>query len=185
MVPKFVITEDKAYPPYLSNSFKNLIVDMTKDKKMVSNNVVPRDPIYVGFGLGFGNTSELSLDVLDQTKLVIVRETKNKINKSTLRSRTVSTITDFFLPKNNNLGQKIKLTDLTSNLLSLEGVKRIYTQNSDEGLIFEGISFLAFNPLYASSDIQLINQDYELPYFKFPYLYSPLSVGNRIEVIDE
>jgi len=185
VVPKFVITEDESYPPYLSNSFKNLIVDMAKDKKMVSNNVVPRDPIYMGFGLGFGNTSELSMAVLDQTKLVIVRETKNKINKSTLKSRTVSTITDFFLPKNNTLGQNIKLTDLTSNILSLEGVKRIYTQNSDEGLIFEGISFLTFNPLYPDSDIQLMNQDSRLPYFKFPYLYSPLSVSNRIEVIDE
>jgi len=47
------------------------------------------------------------------------------------------------------------------------------------------VSFLSFNPLYETSDISLVNQDITLPYFKFPYLYSPLSLTNRIKVVDE
>ena len=34
-------------------------------------------------------------------------------------------------------------------------------------------------------DIELINQDTTLPFFKFPYLYSPLSVAKRIVITDE
>tara|TARA_R110002020_G_scaffold120877_2_gene275211 strand:- start:953 stop:2788 length:1836 start_codon:yes stop_codon:yes gene_type:complete len=184
-VPKFTITEDKAYPPFLSNSFKNLIVDITQDRKMLSNTVVPRDPVYMAFGLGISNAADLTLDVLDNTELYIVREVNNKINKSTLKSRVSSLIKVFFAPENNTLGQHIKLINLTNDILSLEGIKRIFTRNKETGVIFEGISFLAFNPTYEKSDIQLVNEDISLQFFKFPYLYAPLSVANRIVVIDE
>ena len=185
VVPKFTLTEDKTYPPDLSVSFKNLIVDLSKGKKIVSNSVVPRDPVYMAYGLGVSNKGTLEVSDLDNTKLYVVRETTNKINKGTLISRVSSLIKEFFLAKNNTLGENLKIIDLTNSILSLEGIKRIYTSNKNEGVSFEGISFISFNPLYPESDIGVINQDVTLPYFKFPYLYSPMSVANRIEVIDE
>ena len=185
VVPKFTLTEDKTYPPDLSVSFKNLIVDLAKGKKIVSNSVVPRDPVYMAYGLGVSNKGTLEVSDLDNTKLYVVRETTNKINKGTLISRVSSLIKEFFLAKNNTLGENLKIIDLTNSILSLEGIKRIYTSNKNEGVSFEGISFISFNPLYPESDIGVINQDVTLPYFKFPYLYSPMSVANRIEVIDE
>ena len=186
VVPKFTITEDKTYPPFLSNSFKNYIVTQTQDRKMLSNTVVPRDPIYMAFGLGIGDTTNLTLDILDQTKLYAVRETNNKINKTTLKTRIASIIKKFFDPEENSLGQNLSLTNLTNNILSLEGIKRIETRNELTGEIFTGgVSFLSFNPQYPESDIELVNQDKTLPFFKFPYLYSPLSVAKRIVITDE
>ena len=186
VVPKFKITEDKSYPPFLSNSFKNYIVTQTQDRKMLSNTVVPRDPIYMAFGLGIGDASNLTLDILDQSKLYAVRETNNKINKNTLKSRIASIIKNFFTPENNNLGENLKLVDLANDILSLEGIKRIETRNELTGEIFTGgISFLSFNPQYPESDIELVNQDKTLPFFQFPYLYSPLSVAKRIVITDE
>ncbi len=186
VAPKFTITEDESYPPFLSNSFKNYIVTQTQERKMLSNTVVPRDPIYMAFGLGIGDTSNLTLDILDQTKLYAVRETNNKINKTTLKTRIASLIKKFFDPNDNSLGQNLKLVDLTNRILSLEGIKRIETRNEQTGEIFtSGISFLSFNPQYPESDIELVNQDITLPFFKFPYLYSPLSVAKRIVITDE
>ena len=182
VVPKFKITEDKSYPPFL----KNYIVTQTQDRKMLSNTVVPRDPIYMAFGLGIGDASNLTLDILDQSKLYAVRETNNKINKNTLKSRIASIIKNFFTPENNNLGENLKLVDLANDILSLEGIKRIETRNELTGEIFTGgISFLSFNPQYPESDIELVNQDKTLPFFQFPYLYSPLSVAKRIVITDE
>ena len=48
-----------------------------------------------------------------------------------------------------------------------------------------GISFLSYNPQYPESDIELVNQDTTLPYFKFPYYINNQTVGNNITVIDE
>ena len=186
VVPKFKIAEDKSYPPFLSNSFKNYIVTQTQDRKMLSNTVVPRDPIYMAFGLGIGDAADLTLDILDQTKLYAVRETNNKINKTTLKTRIGSLIKKFFNPDDNVLGGNLKLINLANDILSLEGIKRIETRNETTGEIFTGgVSFLSFNPQYPESDIELVNQDKTLPFFKFPYLYSPLSVADRIVITDE
>ena len=183
--PSFTIAEDKAFPPYLSESFKNLLVETCKDRKMVSNTVIPRDPVYMAYGLGFTNSSDLTLDLLDQTSLYIVREVNNKINKDTLKARAGNLIKAFFNPSKNKLGQTISISELANDILSLEGVRRIYTKNDVNDSSIDTISFLSFNPVYDTSDIALVNQDVALPFFKFPYMYSPLSISNRIKVIDE
>ena len=183
--PSFSVAEDNYYPPYLSESFKNLLVETCGERKMVSNTVVPRDPIYMAFGLGYTNSADLSLDILDETSLYLVRETNNKINKDTLKARAGNIIKAFFEPSKNNLGQKLNFSELTNDILSIEGIKRIYTKNENNSSTIDTVSFLSFNPVYETSDIALVNQDVTLPYFKFPYMYSPLSISNRIKVIDE
>ena len=184
-VPNFIITEDNAYPPFLSTSFKNLIVSDTGDRKMISNDVVPRDPIYMAFGLGISNNPTLDVNIIDNTKLYLVRETSNKISKSTLTAKTAAIIRKHFLPANNELGQTVNLANMAGEILSITGVKRIYTKNERDGSTFNGLSLLSFNPQYPTSDIQLVNQDISLPYFKFPYLYNTQTIGNYITVIDE
>ena len=74
---------------------------------------------------------------------------------------------------------------MAGELLSMEGIRRIYTKNENNGTIFNGISFLSYNPQYPESDIDLVNQDTTLPYFKFPYLINTQTIGNNITVIDE
>ena len=185
VVPKFTMTQDESYPPFLSESFKNLLVESTLERKMISNTVVPRDPIYMAFGLGMSNSSTLNLDVLNNTCLYVVRETNNKINKQTIQSRVANKIKEFFTVENNKLGANLPINNLLKDILTLEGVKNIYTKNEKDGSSLNTVSFLSFNPLYEESDISLVNQDITLPYFKFPYLYSPLTVAKRIKVIDE
>ena len=184
-VPRFNIAKDGDYPPFLSNSIKKLIVDSSLERKTISHEVVPRDPIYMAFDLGFSNQVDLEPEVSKNTKLVIVRESNNKINKEILKSRILAIITKFFGPTNNNLGQQLSLSTLVSEILSVEGVKRIETRNNNENISFSGISFISYNPLYPSADISLVNQDVSLPFFKFPFLINPNSLAAKLTVIDE
>lgn len=184
-VPNFTLADDGSYPPFLSESFKNLMISTTQDRKMISNDVVPRDPIYMAFGLGVNNTENLTEKVIDNSKLYLVRENTNKISKATLASKAAAIVRKYFLPANNALGQPIKISDMAGELLSIEGVRRIYTKNESSGVIFNGVSFLSYNPQYPESDIDLVNQDTTLPYFKFPYLINTQTIGNQITVIDE
>jgi hypothetical protein len=182
-VPKFEVTQDGTYPNYLSESFKNLIIDITRDKKMISNEIVPRDPIYVAFDIGFSTINSLR-SVVDESKLVVVRSKTNKINKGVLKSKINDTILNFFKPSNNVLGQTLNLTDLTASILGIEGVSSIRTENTKENTFFNGVSFLSWNPIYVDSDNDIVNQTTTLPFYKFPYFYSPQSLINKIEVID-
>lgn len=183
-VPAFTLSTDASYPDFVSESFKNLIIDLTKDKKMISNEVVPRDPVYIAFDIGFDN-GNASKDAYDTSKLVVVRETNNKINKETLKKRVRDLIVDFFSSENNELGQKIDVSALTTSILSLEGVKAIRTQNTKTNTTFNGISFISWNPVYENVDEEFVNQTITLPFFKFPYFYRPNALINKIEVSDE
>lgn len=184
-VPRFTVTQDNAIPEYLPTSMKNLIVDVVDDYKMIGHEIVPRDPIYNTFRIGISNQTTLNTNLADNCKLVIVRENTNKIQKEALRNRVVEIIKDFFDPKNNSLGQNLLLSDLTSRILSVVGIKSVYTENTVENLRFTGVSLLGWNPVYPDDDIYILNQDTRLPFFKFPYLNYPVSITNFIDIIDE
>lgn len=184
-VPKFNSVNSQGLIDYMPNSFKNLIVDITQDKKMVGVEVVPRDPVYVTFKLGITNQQKYTKEVTDNCKLIIVRESNNKVQKETLKNRVVDIIKDFFALSNNQLGEVVSISELTSNIISVVGIKTVRTYNSAENINFQGISFIAWNPLYEVDDIEMINQDTTLPFFKFPYLNNPDTISNFIEVVDE
>ena len=184
-VPRFKIIKDGDYPPFLSTALKNFLVDTTIERKALSHEVVPRDPIYMAFDLGFSNQAEIVPEISAETKFRIVREASNKINKEVLKSLVLSVILKFFDPNNNLLGTKVSLSNLVSEILSIEGVKRVETKNVKESVSFSGISFVSYNPLYPDADISLVNQDLTLPFFKFPFLINPNSLASKLEVIDE
>jgi len=183
-IPSFTLTSDEEYPDYVSNSFKSLIKTLTQDKKIISNEVVPRDPIYVALDLGFTNKTPTK-DVYSKTKLVVVREKNDKTNKETLKSKVSEVIKNYFISTNTKLGQTINMSQLTSDILSIGGVKSIRTTNTEEGVFFNGLSFVVWNPMFEGVDEELINQTTTLPFFKYPYIYRPNTLVNRIDVIDE
>ena len=183
-VPSFTITNDGEYPEFLSNSFKNLIIDITKNKKMISNDVIVRDPVYIAIDIGFDNT-DITKNVRNDTRIIVTREKNETINKNLLKEQVSKVILDYFNPKNIKLGQNISISEITSSILSIRGIKSVKTQNTKNSLYFNGISFVAWNPVFEGVDETLINQDTSMSYFKFPYFYSSKTLINKIDVIDE
>jgi hypothetical protein len=181
-VPKFSLKDDGTYPPFLSNSLKNLIIEKTKDRKILSHEVVPRDPIYVAFDIGFTN-GVASKSVLDTSKLEIIRKNDSKTNPENLKKKVGDIILSFFDSSRNVLGQKLDISSLTSDILSLEGVANIRTRNGNE--IFNGISFVSWNAIYEDVDDLIINQTTTLPFFKFPYFFNPRSIYQKISIVNE
>jgi hypothetical protein len=183
-VPGFSITQDEQYPEFLSDSFKTLIKDLTKDKKIISNEVVPRDPIYVALDIGYSDGAVYK-DLHKTTKLVITRQSNNKTSRDKIKKQVYLTITDFLNPKNVKLGFNLDMNGLASKILSIDGVNNIRTVNNSDGSYIHGLSFVMWNPMFEGVDERLVTQTLSLPFFKFPYLYRPNDIINRIEVIDE
>lgn len=181
-VPKFSLKNDGLYPPFLSNSLKNLIIEKTKDRKILSHEVVPRDPVYITFDIGFTNNTA-NKNVLETSILEIVRKSDAKTNPENLKKKVGDTILSFFDSSNNKLGQKLDISTLTSDILKLEGIANIRTRNGNE--VFNGVSFVAWNPVYDGVDDQIINQTTTLPFFKFPYFFNPQSIYQKIVILNE
>lgn len=183
-VPTFELSQDEMYPDFMSNSFITLVKSLTNDKKIISNEVVPRDPVYMAVDLGFSNES-ITAGIYANTQLIVTREKNDKTNKETIKSKISNIILDYFDPTIIRLGQNVDPLEITSKILSVPGVKSIKTTNSAEGISFSGISFVIWNPVFEGIDATLLNQATALPFFKFPYFYRPNALVNKIEVIDE
>lgn len=183
-VPPFTVSVDGQYPEFMSNNFKAVIKSSAVDKKVLSHEIVPRDPVYIAFDVGFSTTSTDS-EIRENTVIRVTRERNNKVSKENLKRSVYEIITDFFSATNNGLGETIQLTDMVSSILSLQGVNKIVTVNKEDNTIFEGVSFITWNPLFEGSDNTLVNQSTTLEFFKFPYLYAPNALINKIEIVDE
>lgn len=184
LVPPFSITKDGQYPTFLSNSFKNYIKDLVGDKKMINYEIVPRDPVYVAFDLGFArNSLPESSPIYNTTKLQVIRNNNVKISKELIKNQIIAKINTFFAPSNNELGGLLDISSLGNDIISINGVSTIKMVNSDNTQ-YNGISFVARNPVY-EKDVEIITQSTALPFFKFPYLYNPESIVKRIDIVDE
>ena len=183
-VPTFTLTQDEMYPDFLNNNFKTLIQNITQDKKIVSNEVVPRDPIYMAVDLGFTNLP-VSKSIYADTVLTIVRAKNNNTSKEILKTKVSNIIINYFANSNITLGQSINTSDLASQILNIGGINNIKTSNTKESIFFNGLSFVVWNPLFEGVDETIINQTTTLPFFKFPYLYRPNSLVTRINIVDE
>jgi len=184
-VPSYQPLYDDQIPEYVPTAFNNLIVDLTRDSKIIGAEVVPRDPVYIAFKLGISNRKDLTYTIANDCKLVITRDRNNNVLPETIKGRVLQVIMNFFNPINNELGQPIGINKLISDIISVVGVKSIKTVNLIENITYEGISFIAWNPLFPEEDTSIINQDTNFSFFKYPFLMYPQSLSNFIEVIDE
>jgi hypothetical protein len=140
--------------------------------------------VYQALDLGFDNTLTTK-DVRNVTKLIVVREKNDKVNKDLLKQQVHSYLLKYFDSQNVTLGHKIDMSTITSSILSIRGIRAIRTQNTEKNLFYDGISFVAWNPVFEGVDEFIINQNFTLEYFKFPYLYAPNALINKIEIVDE
>ena len=82
------------------------------------------------------------------------------------------------------MGYDINTTQLATNILAVDGVKRLQTYRKDLDISINEISFLAWNSKYPSNDMNVLTQTVYMDDFKFPLLYSSGYLNDRIEIID-
>jgi hypothetical protein len=149
------------------------------------------DTVYTAFAVGLASNAEinnklLTPDLISETTLVVNRNTGSFYSESEIRNQVYLIIKNYFNISNASLGQTISLTNLAAQILSVNGVDSIQTKRTVGGQVLttQGISFLAFNPIYSEpgEDIAIITQNITLPFFKLPYLYNEDTLLSQITV---
>lgn len=192
VVPKFKSENSyKIVNNFLPIGLKDNIVNSLQNIKLATSEIIPMDAVYTAFGIGIASNAEISTgkitpSMIDETKLIVYRQSSSNFSESQIKNQVANIISEYFNIDSCELGQNISLTNLTSKILSIDGVSSLKTLRISDGIEIytNGISFIAFNPIYSDpgEDIQLVLQDLNLPYFKFPYLYNAENVINNIEV---
>jgi len=186
-VPKLEkITSLSTRANYVNTAQKNLIINNVNRTKLATAEIVFNDPVYVQFDLGLRVANEvLTPEISNSCYLQITRDLTAKRNPESIRQLVANLIINYFATTKDNLGKLISLTDLSSEINAIEGIIDVKTirVNGTTTYSTPGINFLAFNPVYPYDDINIISQDTQLPFFKFPYLNNPVNFIDKITVI--
>jgi len=170
---------------YLNPALKQLVINDLQQVKLTTAEIIINDPVYVAIDIATRFSNEnLTPEITNNSYLEITRDLTSKRNPEALKQQVSDIFTEYFSTVKDNLGLTISLTDITNQILSLEGVRGINTIRTEQGTTIStpGISLLIYNPVYPFTDITITTQDLQLPYFKFPFLNNPLDFADKIIV---
>jgi len=171
---------------YLSSAQKQLISNEANPFKVVTSEIVYNDPVYVIVDFGVKIPGEqLSPTIADESYFEIIVDTNQRRNFDTIRQSAASIFQAYFDVQLDNLGKLIDLGILNTQLLQIQGVIDFRTTrtNSNVTQTLPGISFLIYNPVYPTTDINTLQQNLQLPYFKFPILNNSADIVNKIRIV--
>jgi hypothetical protein len=171
---------------YLSTAQKQLISTEVQPYKLLTSELVYADPIYVLVDLGIYAAGEaLSPAVADQTYLEIIATDQQQQAFSAIQQSAAAILQNYFNTTRNNLGLLIDVTNLSTQLQEILGVQNVTTVRviGSTTLRVPGVSLMLWNPVYPEDDINITQQNLQLPYFKFPILNNSAAFINKIKVI--
>jgi len=171
---------------YLNAAQKNLIINDLNTTKLATAEVVINDPVYMQVDVGVKIPDEvLTPDISKNSYIQITRNITAKRNPEAIKKQVSQIFQNYFSTTKDNLGLLISLTDLSNQISKIEGVTDIKTIRVENGNTYEtpGISLVIYNPVYPYTDINVISQDTQLPFFKFPFLNNSLDFINKVVVV--
>jgi hypothetical protein len=185
-VPRLGAIQDEITPIELFFNQKQSVVDKLNEYKMVNQNIVICDPIYLAFDFGLPLLGETVIpSIKDSTILRITRKPNEIISKDQIKGSIFLLIKEFFAQTNNELGQSLDFSDLSYSILSINGIKSIETIRKVGETEYKTpkLSFIYWNPFYTNADVNATAQNMNLKFFQFPFFYQISNLINRIEVI--
>lgn len=185
-VPKLGAIQNEMTPIELFFAQKQSIVDKLNQYKMVNQNIVISDPVYVAFDFGLPLLGEvITPSIKDETYFRITRNENQLISKDQIKGLVFNIIKDFFAQTNNNLEQKLDLTTLSYNILNVNGIKNIETVRKSGNNEYKTpkMSFVYWNPFYNNANVNSTAQNMNLKFYEFPFFYQISNLINKIEVI--
>lgn len=171
---------------YLNAAQKNLIINDLNTTKLATAEVVINDPVYMQVDVGVKIPDEvLTPDISKNSYIQITRNITAKRNPEAIKKQVSQIFQNYFSTTKDNLGLLLSLTDLSNQISKIEGVTDIKTIRVENGNTYEtpGISLVIYNPVYPYTDINVISQDTQLPFFKFPFLNNSLDFINKVVVV--
>jgi hypothetical protein len=181
VVPK--ISTDDVETSYLTPALKSVIIQSMSNVKLLTCEPVVIDPMYLAFGLALPKIGEsLSVNDVGSTELYVVRKYNSRRDNSSIQNDIITTLTSYFTLENCLLGQIVDVSQLTSDLLAIDGVETFYTRRTDDVTVrLEGLAFARYNPIYPT-DILSVTNNLKLEDFQFPYWHSLATLGDKINV---
>lgn len=185
-VPKVGAISNETTPVDLFLAQKQAIVNKLSEVKMISQNIVISEPVYLAFDLGLPVVGEdINTTIRESTILRINRKRNEIISKNQIKGKVETLIRNFFSQDNNKLGQVLNLSQLSFDILELNGVDSLETVRIIDNKEYKAqkLNFIYWNPLYKNSEVFSTGQNLSLEFFQYPFFYEISNLINKIEVV--
>jgi hypothetical protein len=126
-----------------------------------------------------------TINDLNINKLRVIRSANSRRSSSAIISDIKALFMSRFNHKTTMLGQTVDIYQLTSDILSIDGIEAIKTYRSDTNTTTNGLSLLFWNNIYPTQDVSVYSQNVFLDYFKYPVFNNLDMIEKRIEVFDQ
>lgn len=171
---------------FLSSPQKEYIIKEINALKTLTSQIVFMDPEYMYFDFCVkplqGNAT---LADVEQSKLLIYKTPSSRRSNAAILFDVIQIFNNLFDRNNLSLGQDINTQQLSTDILSIDGIKSIETHRNDTHTSIREISFLVWNSKYPSDDAEIYTQSVHLDYFQFAIFNNISNLSNRIEIVDE
>lgn len=189
--------------PILLSCLDTVFVPMFEYEYGEDGNTVIYEPRAAGAaypsGVKPGKTSGTWQDVYvnmvdpDLTNWIeIIKDSSSQVSTERLKATVIQTITDFFSPKANRLGQRMDFTVLYNTLVNIQGIKHVRMAflppggKPSETRYYNGLSFAALTAsVLRGRDFTTVSGVFDLQPFCFPVLGQSSTLGNRIKILSE
>lgn len=183
-VPRFE-KEASATPlvHFLTSAQRNFIINGLERIKVISSDPVIIDPVYNAIDIGAALPNETLTPLMRETsRLNLVKRRDSQRDSDTIKEEAVDIIKGYF-GTSSRLGYLLDMNKLYSDLAAITDVVDIYMSRTDNAAIrIQGVTLLDWHPAYEKSDISIVSQNKQYPYYKFPYLYDPGTLISKIKV---
>jgi DNA-dependent RNA polymerase auxiliary subunit epsilon len=179
-LPKATKLLNVNYVSYLTPAQKQLIISNVEDKKMLTSQVVIMDPVYKAVSIGT-QYQQLTLTDVASSTLVVALNDNAKVVPSVIKDKVRTILTTYFDPVSAVLGSTVNPNELTNQILSIDGVKTVTTENN--GVVTNGVSLIVWNPSYPEQDITVTTKTFTLSDFQTIYLDRIEEIMARVVIL--
>lgn len=167
---------------YVNPAQKELIIDTIREEKVLTSETVLLDPVYVSFDFALGDNTSTKISSRDNTRILIEKTGTSRRTDDSIKEDILTKIQTYFSRKNLKLGQILDLNQLTSDILSIDGVRKIFTYRTDTGSRVEGLRLISWNPAYGDISMEPVVTNITLEDFQFPFLAEDLDLATKIVI---
>jgi len=167
---------------YLQPTQKNLIINSTTEYKSPTTELIISDPVYLFINIAVNGETQITKEDTADTVITIHLNKTTRRNDNEIKTKVLDIFKKYFLKSNCSLGQTIDVVGLTSDILALDDVVNITTDNIVNGNSVTGVSFLMWNPAFEDVSIKTFTGNMILEKFQFPYFVDLEYLTDRIVI---
>jgi len=170
---------------YLNSPQKEYIINQINNLKTITSHIVFMDPEYMYFDFCVKDLNgNFKITDPNLCTLKIYKSKHARRSDAAIKYDVMQVFIEAFNKSTLDLGTNINTHQLSTYILSIDGVDSIRTERKDDKNYVEEISFLVWNAKYPQNDSDVFTQTKYLEYYQFALFNNIENISSRIEIVD-